>query len=93
MEVHVEAGTTGGHRADTDVEHPRCVIAAVDTEAGEEIARGARMGDFSHRFAGWPAAFDHVLMFDFGTPENPLPGLLTPLRSGSFFTIYEITAP
>jgi hypothetical protein len=69
------------------------LVAAVDPGAREEIARTGRKGDFSHRFAGWPARFDYLLMFDFGTPRNPLPDRLTPVRSGSFFTLYAVTPP
>ena len=66
------------------------LVLGVDPEAGEEIYRTRRTGRFHYRFAGWPETFDHVLMFDFGTPRNPLPGLLTPSRRGTYFTLYAI---
>ena len=44
-------------------------------------------------YAGWPDRFDYVLLMDFGRRENPLPEMLTAVRSGSYFTLYKITAP
>jgi hypothetical protein len=67
------------------------LIRAVDPEAREEIYRTRRIGEFHYRLAGWPAAFDYVLILDFGVPRNPLPELLVPFRHGSYFTIYAIT--
>lgn len=42
------------------------------------------------RLFGWPESFDYILMLDFGAPRNPLPGLLEPTVSGSYFTLYAI---
>ena len=66
------------------------LIRAVDPEAREEIYRTRGIGEFYYRLAGWPRAFDYVLILDFGAPRNPLPELLVPFRRGSFFTIYAI---
>jgi hypothetical protein len=38
----------------------------------------------------WPAHFDYLVMYDFGEPRNPLPDVLTPVRRGSFFTLFRI---
>lgn len=45
---------------------------------------------FFYRFAAqWPDRFDYVLIIDFGMHENPLPELLVPRYTGSYFAIYE----
>lgn len=69
------------------------LVLAADPGARDEIYRNRRMGEFNDRFAGWPETFDYVLLFDFGAPRNPLPGLLTPAGGGSFFTLYAVAPP
>ncbi len=66
---------------------------AIDPAAGETLVTGPpRTEDYSI-YAGWPGRFDYVLMMDFGRRENPLPSILTAVRTGSYFTLYKITAP
>ena len=68
----------------------RLLVASVSPESAERLSREADPGEFHDRFAGWPETFDYVLMLDFGAPRNPLPGLLEPAVSGSYFTLYAI---
>lgn len=74
---------------------PLPVLAlAVDPQSGAEIVERSVKGDFyHHRFAGWPANFDYVLMIDFGRQQNPLPTILTRAVSGSYFTLYRVAVP
>jgi hypothetical protein len=45
---------------------------------------------FRNRHAAlWPERFDYVLVIDYGDHENPVPKLLIPRHTGSFFVIYE----
>lgn len=45
---------------------------------------------YIYRFAAqWPDRFDYVLIIDFGVHMNPLPELLVPRYTGSYFAIYE----
>ena len=37
----------------------------------------------------WPDRFDYILVVDFGDHRNPLPELLQPRHTGSYFVIYE----
>jgi hypothetical protein len=68
------------------------LVSSVAPESAERLAREAGQGEFYDRFAGWPQTFDYVLMLDFGTPRNPLPGLLEPKAAGSYFTLYAISS-
>ncbi|MGH6946752.1 MAG: hypothetical protein ACREDZ_05445 [Kiloniellales bacterium] len=42
------------------------------------------------RFIGWPRHYDYLLMLDFGKHTNPLPEILRPVSTGSYFTLYTI---
>jgi hypothetical protein len=44
-------------------------------------------------WSDWPEHFDYFIDLDFGRPEDPVPALLTPIASGSYFTIYRIHSP
>ena len=68
------------------------LVMAVAPDSAGRLAREVGGEEFYDRFAGWPETFDYVLMLDFGTPRNPLPGLLEPKASGSYFTLYAITS-
>lgn len=65
----------------------------VDPESAETLFRTRAPGDYSYRWAGWPSQFDYLLMLQFDRAENPLPQILDPHRSGSFFTIYRVRPP
>jgi hypothetical protein len=80
--------------------HPR--NAAIDRRAGRPITyialRKAMRREGHHNagaalvyYADWPAQFDYVSIVDFGARDNPAPEVLRPVRTGSFFTIYENT--
>jgi hypothetical protein len=44
----------------------------------------------NYRYAyGWPAKFDYIIYYHFGSDVRLFPKLLTPVREGSFFTIYR----
>lgn len=62
----------------------------VSPESAERLSREVGWREIYDRLAGWSETFDYVLMLDFGAPRNPLPGLLTPTVSGSYFTLYTI---
>lgn len=40
----------------------------------------------------WDRRFDYVLYYHFGGADNPFPRLLTPVRQGSYFTLFRIRA-
>jgi hypothetical protein len=44
-------------------------------------------------WSDWPEQFDYLIDFDYGQPRNPVPGLLTELHRGSYFTIFRIHPP
>lgn len=47
-------------------------------------------GDYPYRHAAyWPERFDYILVTDFGDHRNPMPDLLRPVHTGSFFVIYK----
>lgn len=66
------------------------LVALVSPESAERLSREVGWREIYDRLAGWSETFDYVLMLDFGAPRNPLPGLLTPTVSGSYFTLYTI---
>ncbi len=66
------------------------LVLAVNAESRDELLRTQPFHAFQDRFADWPASFDYVLMLDFGAPRNPLPHLLAPTHSGSYFTLYKV---
>lgn len=37
----------------------------------------------------WPERFDYVILYQWGEKSNPFPAILTPVRHGSFFTIFR----
>ena len=65
----------------------RRAAAPASAAALSELTVSAK---YFHRFAGWPEHFDAVVVFDFGRHDNPLPGRLSVLRRGSFFTLYDV---
>ncbi len=63
------------------------VRSAGNGNAGTPPAGFIAMQDF---WTDWPSRFDYVLLTHFGVAENPLPGRLTALHEGSYFTLYAI---
>jgi hypothetical protein len=56
-----------------------------DTASTEMTTDGGNYWDHWHR------NFDYVLVLDHGEAENPVPGLLKNLHTGTFFSIYKNT--
>jgi hypothetical protein len=44
-------------------------------------------------WSDWPEHFDYLIDFSYGVERNPVPGLLTEVRRGSYFTIFKIHPP
>jgi hypothetical protein len=41
----------------------------------------------------WQWKFDYLVYYHFGSRGNPYPGVVEPVRQGSFFTVYKIVRP
>lgn len=73
---------------DTDFGAPIKIDLLVDSaRGGNMVAGGLGMKPF---WRDWPRRYDYVVITHFGTPENPLPDLLTLEHEGSYFSIYRV---
>lgn len=66
------------------------LVRAVDPASAGALAEENETGETFHRFAGWPARFDYVMTLNFAGTGNPLPAILSPVYTGSYFTLYAI---
>lgn len=71
-------------------------LTVAHLEAGADPRRAGQLPEVVNRWgvkaywAFWPRRFDYLLVLDVEAPENPFPSLLTPVRQGSFFTLYAV---
>lgn len=63
----------------------------IDSNDSEQLLRQKYPGWIRPYFANWPDHFDYVFhVHDKGVMQNPRPDLLSPVKTGSYFSIYRI---
>lgn len=84
-EAYAAIDTPYGHPIPPDL-----LRKSAHPEAAKRIAGLSFPAGYKPFWANWPQNFDYVLFVHFGADENPMPGLLRHLHSGSFFALYEV---
>ncbi len=69
---------------------PTALRIGADPERKDELAGQQRLGDARLYWEDWPKHYDYVLFVHLGLDENPMPEILSPVETGSFFDIYKI---